>query len=75
MPARGPKPADTTGMDPTNAATWPEIMTTAHVAVALGVSDDTARRMFQRGEIPGYAMGPRWLIAKDVLLETIRGQR
>ena len=46
----------------------PEILATEDVADAFGRTSRFARRLFQRGEIPGRKVGRRWFTTREALL-------
>jgi hypothetical protein len=46
----------------------PEILATEDVADAFGRTSCFARRLFQRGEIPGRKIGRRWFTTREALL-------
>ena len=52
------------GMPPTLGAN--------EVSELLGITQDTAYKMFKRGAIPAYRLGNRWFIIRDELKEQLR---
>lgn len=50
---------------------YPDLMTVADVADALGVNAMTVRRRIGDGRIPAAKLGRRWYVPKSKLLEAL----
>lgn len=60
------------GIDPTNADTWPEILTVAQAARLLGIGPTSARRQIAAGEIEAVKFGDQWRVPKRWLVEKFK---
>jgi excisionase family DNA binding protein len=68
-------PADLSKIDRTDATTWPEIMQVSHIALVMGVGEDTIRKWFADGSLPGTQLGRTYMLRKTALLRIIEGRQ
>lgn len=55
-------------IDPNNADTWPELLTTQETAKVLRIHIDTIRRLIKAGELPAKKLGRDWMVSKRWIL-------
>lgn len=55
-------------IDPTDASTWPELLTTAQASAVLRMSENHIRKLVSSGELLGKRVGGRWYVLKKPLL-------
>lgn len=56
-------------------ASYPDLLTPAHIAEITGQCEATARAMCARGELPAVRIGKRWYVPKPSMVELVLGGR